>query len=37
MKTETLMPKFSSYRKFKPEWKYQYEMLQQLQSKVFDR
>ena len=23
MKTETLMPKFDSYRKFKPEWKYE--------------
>ena len=23
MKTETIMPKFDSYRKFKPEWKYE--------------
>ena len=23
MKTETIMPKFRSYRKFKPEWKYE--------------
>ena len=23
MKTETLMPKFESYRQFKPVWKYQ--------------
>ena len=25
MKTETIMPKFGSYRKFKPEWKYKKE------------
>ena len=25
MKTETLMPKFDSYRKFKQEWKYKKE------------
>ncbi len=23
MKTETIMPKFRSYRKFKPDWKYE--------------